>query len=93
MKKKQAARPVNENPSWTEGDFKDAKPFSKLPKSLQEKLSTRTRGPQKASTKIAVSIRLSADVVEDLRASGAGWQSRADGALREWLAKTKKRAS
>ncbi|MCE7903445.1 MAG: hypothetical protein DYH20_12570, partial [Gammaproteobacteria bacterium PRO9] len=30
-------------------------------------------------------IRLSRDVVDRFRASGAGWQARVDSALREWL--------
>lgn len=96
MKKKLAAKPkVNENPVWTEKDFRTAIRFNELPKSLQEKLSSRGRGPQIASTKVPVSIRLSEDVVEGLRATGRGWQSRADGALRDWLSRerrTQKRA-
>ncbi|MEI6591980.1 MAG: BrnA antitoxin family protein [Holophagaceae bacterium] len=43
------------------------------------------RGPQKAPTKELVSIRLSRDVVETFRASGEGWQTRIDQALKEWL--------
>jgi uncharacterized protein (DUF4415 family) len=80
----------SENPIWTEKDFAKAVPFSGLPKSLQTKLSARKRGPQKSPTKIPVSIRLSSDVVEALRATGEGWQTRADEALRLWLSKQKK---
>jgi uncharacterized protein (DUF4415 family) len=36
-------------------------------------------------TKERITIRLSADVVERFRASGAGWQTRMDGALKDWL--------
>jgi len=36
-------------------------------------------------TKERITIRLSRDVVETFRASGAGWQSRIDAALKEWL--------
>ena len=46
------------------------------------------RGPQKAPTKIAVSIRLSPDVVNHFKAKGPGWQSRIDEALRK-IAKLK----
>ncbi|CBL44706.1 probable phage associated protein [gamma proteobacterium HdN1] len=42
-------------------------------------------GPQKASRKVAVSIRFSPDVVEHFRATGAGWQTRMDAALKDWL--------
>jgi uncharacterized protein (DUF4415 family) len=63
------------------------KPFSALPKTEQKVLlSVRRRGPQKAPKKVPVSIRLSPDVAEGLRATGTGWQGRADEALRSWLA-------
>ena len=45
------------------------------------------RGPQKAPTKVPVTIRLSPDVVEKFRATGEGWQTRVDAALRDWLKK------
>ncbi len=45
----------------------------------------RRRGAQKAPTKVPVGIRLSADVVARFKASGPGWQTRVDDALREWL--------
>ena len=63
------------------------KPFSTLPKAEQEMLlSARRRGPQKAPRKVPISIRLSPDVAEGLRATGEGWQRRADEVLRSWLA-------
>jgi uncharacterized protein (DUF4415 family) len=43
----------------------------------------RTRGAQKRPTKVMVSLRLERDVVERLRASGPGWQSRANDMLRK----------
>ena len=45
----------------------------------------RTRGPQKAPTKIPVSIRLSRDVVSFFRARGSGWQRRIDDVLRDYV--------
>ncbi|MDO9058605.1 MAG: BrnA antitoxin family protein, partial [Bradyrhizobium sp.] len=42
-----------------------------------------TRGPQKTPTKVAVSIRLSPDVLSHFKAKGPGWQSRIDEALRK----------
>jgi uncharacterized protein (DUF4415 family) len=63
------------------------KPFSALPRAEQRVLlSVRRRGPQKTPKKIPISIRLSPDVADGLRATGTGWQSRADEALRCWLA-------
>ena len=59
------------------------KPFSALPLSLQAKLKGR---PKSAVTKERITIRLSPDVVETFRATGEGWQTRMDAALKEWLA-------
>lgn len=79
--------PDAENPEWTKEDFATAMKFKDLPVSLQRTLSTRKRGPQKAPTKMLVSLRLSRDVVDALRATGDGWQVRADEALRQKFAK------
>jgi len=38
-----------------------------------------------AVTKERITIRLSRDVVETFRASGDGWQTRVDTALKDWL--------
>lgn len=43
------------------------------------------RGPQKAPTKKAIAIRLSQDVLDNFKSTGAGWQSRIDDALRTYL--------
>jgi uncharacterized protein (DUF4415 family) len=70
----------------TAADVADFKPFSALPAAEQKMLlKLRRRGPQKTPRKIPVSIRLSPDVAEGLRATGNGWQTRADNALRLWL--------
>jgi uncharacterized protein (DUF4415 family) len=42
----------------------------------------RPRGPQKAPTKVQVALRLDRDIVEHLRASGEGWQTRVNDLLR-----------
>jgi len=71
----------------TAEDVARFKPFSALPASEQKVLlKLRKRGPQKAPRKVPISIRLSLDVAEGLRATGNGWQGRADEALRSWLA-------
>ena len=46
----------------------------------------RTRGPNKKPAKEQVAIRLDQEVVGALRASGPGWQTRVNTALKEWLA-------
>lgn len=45
----------------------------------------RTRGPNKRPIKEQVAIRYSPDVLAYFRATGAGWQTRMDAALREWV--------
>jgi uncharacterized protein (DUF4415 family) len=72
----------DENPEWTEKDSKRAVSFSALPENLQAKLRGR---PKAAATKERITIRLSPEVVETFRASGAGWQTRVDAALKDWL--------
>lgn len=45
----------------------------------------RTRGANKRPTKEAVTVRYSPDVLAFFRATGAGWQTRMDAALKDWL--------
>jgi len=74
----------------TAADAAKAASFSSLPATEQEMLlSLRKRGPQKTPRKVPISIRLSPDVARGLRATGTGWQRRADDALRSWLRRSK----
>ena len=41
--------------------------------------------PKAEVTKERITIRLSAGVLDDFRATGPGWQTRIDSALKEWL--------
>jgi uncharacterized protein (DUF4415 family) len=46
----------------------------------------RQRGRPKAEvTKERITIRLSQEVVQSFRATGDGWQTRVDAALKDWL--------
>lgn len=72
----------HDNPEWTAGDFAKARPASELPAHIRAAFP-KTRGPQKAPTKVAVSLRLDPDVVEAFKASGPGWQGRINDALRK----------
>ncbi len=68
----------------TADDFKQFRPAAEvLPPSLLKKLGI--RGAQKAPTKELISVRLSPDVLEPFRATGTGWQTRMNEALRDWL--------
>jgi uncharacterized protein (DUF4415 family) len=87
--------PDADNPEWTKEKFARSIAFKDLPAELREKLSAiqeasrKKRGPQKAPKKVPISIRISHDVAEGLRATGAGWQRRADEALRAQFVKAK----
>ncbi len=78
----------DDNPEWTEADFAKARPASEvLPPEVIAAFGKGRGRPIKpvALRKQNVSLRLSPDVLEDLRASGPGWQTRADEMLREGL--------
>ncbi|MGH8475874.1 MAG: BrnA antitoxin family protein [Methylococcales bacterium] len=68
----------------TKEDFKRFRPAVEvLSPSLLKKLEL--RGSQKAPNKERITIRLSREVVDRFRATGNGWQSRMDEALKEWI--------
>lgn len=66
----------------------DTARFRSIDEALPELAATmkRSRGRQKAPTKVSTTIRLSPDVVDFFKGSGAGWQRRIDDALKEWMA-------
>ena len=72
-----------EVPPLTDAALRALQPAGKLPATLQRKLGV--RGPQRTPTKERITIRLSPDVVQTFRATGNGWQTRLDAALRDWL--------
>lgn len=82
-----------DNPEWIDADFARAKPAAEFfdAKAMAALVTLKRRpgerGPQKTPTKERISIRLSHDVVETFRASGEGWQTRIDDALRDYVAK------
>jgi uncharacterized protein (DUF4415 family) len=71
-------------PEWTDADFAAARPAAEvMPPEFTAAHERRKRGRQRKPTKVLVSIRLDRDVVEQLRQSGEGWQSRANDLLRK----------
>ncbi|WP_157264787.1 BrnA antitoxin family protein [Azohydromonas aeria] len=75
----------DDNPEWTADEVSRAQRFVALPQSLQDKLGRRVRGPQKAPLKEPTTIRFDSDVLEAFKATGRGWQTRMNDALRDWL--------
>ncbi len=70
-----------DNPEWTANDFRRAKPFAKTFPALAKGKSV--RGSQKRPAKIAVSLRLTREVVERFKSEGPGWQARIDEVLKK----------
>ena len=71
----------DENPEWTQDMFDRATGIDGLSPSLQKKL--RSRGPQRALTKVATTVRFDVDVVDHFKAGGPGWQTRINSALKK----------
>lgn len=76
-----------DNPEWTQDDFARARPAAEaLAPDLYAALTKRPRGrPPVAAPKQQVTMRLDADLLAALRATGAGWQVRVNHVLRQWL--------
>ncbi len=74
---------VSDNPASTDEELAQAKPFAEAFPELAKSIAK--RGPQKAPTKVPTSIRLAADVVAALKATGPGWQTRVSDILRKAL--------
>jgi len=75
---------VSDNPELTAEDIANAVPFAQAFPELAKTI--RKRGPQRAPTKVSTTIRLSPEVIAHFKATGKGWQSRIDDALKQWLA-------
>lgn len=71
-----------DNPELTDEDFARFRPAIEVVPEIVAAFS-RPRGRPAGQTKTAVSIRLDKDVVEALRATGPGWQSKANELLRK----------
>ena len=78
-----AGEPAADAPKidWSQGTVTSGTGISSTIATLR-----RTRGPNKRPAKEQVAIRLDQDLVGALRASGPGWQTRVNAALKEWLA-------
>jgi uncharacterized protein (DUF4415 family) len=59
---------------FTDAEWEAAKPFVRI-----------GRPPKATPLKAPTTIRFDADVLSGLRATGRGWQTRVNDAMREWL--------
>ena len=67
----------------TAEDFRTMKRLDHFPELARLVRGQGERGPQKAPTKQQVTLRLDRDVLQRFRATGAGWQSRINEALKK----------
>ena len=63
-------------------EFFDAKTYAAL---LTLKRRPGERGAQKRPVKVPTTIRFDAEVLAALKASGRGWQTRVNDAMKDWL--------
>ena len=75
---------VSDNPELTAEGFAKARPLTETRPDLVEAMK-RGRGNPRAATKDLVTLRLDKDILAAFRASGSGWQSRANDMLRRGL--------
>ena len=74
-----------DNPEWTAEDFKNARRWDDL-SDLEKSVFNRPRGrPPVVAPKKLVSLRLDADVIVALEASGPGWRQRINDILKAAL--------
>ena len=76
-----------DNPEWTREDFARAKPANEVlpPEFLAaaRRARGRPKGTSKSDAKQQITLRLDQDVIAKFRATGPGWQSRINEALRK----------
>lgn len=71
-------------PEATDAQLAQAKPFAEVFPALADALRKNAGGrPRLENPKVAVSLRLDREVVEQFKATGAGWQTRMNSALRQ----------
>jgi uncharacterized protein (DUF4415 family) len=73
LPKKTSVRVLDaDNPPWTED-------------MLGAPVLKRGRGPQAKPTKVLTSVRLDADILEFFKSQGAGYQSKMNDVLKDWM--------
>lgn len=71
-------------PEATDAQLAQAMPFSEAFPALAEKMRKNVGGrPKSDNPKVAVSLRLDQEIVARFKASGPGWQTRMNDALRD----------
>jgi uncharacterized protein (DUF4415 family) len=74
----------DDSPATTEDDWNEAF-VSHSAIELHAEMTRRVRGEGKNPLKEQIAIRFDADVLKAFRATGKGWQTRMNEALKDWL--------
>ena len=72
----------DDNPPWTEEDFRRARPAREVMPELIEAMKRARGRPKLERPKEQVSLRLDPDVLDAFHATGAGWQGRINDVLK-----------
>ncbi len=70
---------------WKDGVVVMGGGIAAIHAALAERRKPGQRGPGKRPAKVAINIRLSPEVLEAFKATGTGWQTKVDRALKDWL--------
>jgi uncharacterized protein (DUF4415 family) len=83
---------VSDTPELTADQLRQMRPFAEVFPEMAVKIgeTIRARGKQKAPTKEMISLRVDRDVLAAYRATGLGWQSRMNAALKAALRKPRR---
>lgn len=88
-----ANTPYNPNDALSVADFWNGAVVTKgggvaaVTAALAARRKPGQRGLGKRPPKVAINIRLSPEVLDAFKSTGQGWQTRVDGALKNWLQK------
>ena len=74
---------VEDNPELTEEELKEMRPFREVFPELAASIDRKLGRPKTETPKKAISLRLDQEVIDRFKASGDGWQSRMNEALRK----------
>jgi uncharacterized protein (DUF4415 family) len=72
-----------DNPELTDDEVKELRPFREVFPDLAEAIDRKLGRPKVERPKKAISIRLDQEVIDRFKATGDGWQSRMNEALRK----------
>ncbi len=82
---KDRALTAKEKKQWDNAVFVNGGGYQAVRAAVAAKRKPGERGPQRTPTKQLVSVRYSPEVLSYFKASGAGWQTRMDEALKQWV--------